>query len=152
MLLDWIWDGFVSGLLKVLDLWFLIPISIGLQLLKDSGWLRKVSTWLRPVLAPFRLPEEAALPIAAGLTVGITYGAGVILQASDEGKMSRDDLTITCVFLGICHAVIEETILFTAIGVNGFLLLAVRLIAGLLFAYGTTRWIYRKRAIQAPSA
>lgn len=146
MWMEWAWEGLISGVMKVVDLWWLVPLFIGIQLLKDSGWLGKLSGLMRPLLAPLRLPGDAGLPMVAGLGVGLTYGAGVIIQSAEEGKLSRDELTVTCVFLGICHALIEETILFSSIGTNGFLLAAIRIGVGLLVAFGVSRWLNRRHA------
>ncbi len=139
MWVEWVWQGFLSGVTKVLGLWWLIPLFIAIQLLKDSGWLERLSGAMRPLLASLRLPGEAGLPVVAGLAVGLTYGAGVILQTAEAGRLTRRELTTACVFLGICHALIEETILFTAIGTNGLLLIAIRVVAGLAFGYAAAR-------------
>jgi spore maturation protein SpmB len=149
MWLQWLWEGFVSGVEKVTTLWWLVPLFVVIQVLKDSGWLAKLSGWMRPVLAPLRLPGDAALPVAAGLAVGLTYGSGIILQTAEEGRLTRNELTVTCVFVGVCHAVIEETILFSAVGANGLLLLAIRVAAGLLFGYGASWLLLRRSATQA---
>lgn len=146
MWIQWIWEGFASGVMKVVALWWLVPLFILIQALKDSGWLGRMSGWMRPLLAPLRLPGDAGLPVVAGLAVGLTYGAGVILQTAEEGKLTRNELTVACVLLGICHAVIEETILFSAIGTNGFLLIGIRIVAGALFAYGASWFLIRRTA------
>jgi hypothetical protein len=138
-LLSWIWEGFVSGVMKVAGLWWLVLLFIAIQLLKDSGWLAKASRWMSPLLRPLRLPDEAGLPMIAGLAIGLTYGAGVILQTAEEGSLNREQLTVMCVFLGICHAVFEETILFTAAGSNGLLLVAIRFVTAVAFGYGLAR-------------
>lgn len=151
VLLHWLWEGFVSGISKVVALWWLIPLFVAIQWLKDGGWLDKVARLMKPVLSPLRLPGEAGVPVVAALTVGLSYGAGVILQAGEEGKLSRNELTVTCVFVGITHALIEETILFTGIGANGVLLITLRVVLGLLFAWGAARVLLRK-AVAAPAA
>ncbi|HYF93095.1 MAG TPA: hypothetical protein VD969_12730 [Symbiobacteriaceae bacterium] len=74
----------------------------------------------------------------------MTYGSGVILQVGEEGMLSRAELTVTCVFVGICHAVIEETILLAAAGTSGALLVTVRALAGFLFAFGTSSVLLKK--------
>lgn len=141
MWLQWIWEGLVSGAQKVATLWWLVPLFIVIQVLRDSGWLEKASGRLKPLLAPLRLPGDASIPVLAGLTVGLTYGAGVILQTAEEGRLNRNELTVVCVLLGVCHAIIEETILFTAVGVNGLLLLLIRFGLGILFALGASRFM-----------
>jgi spore maturation protein SpmB len=133
VLVQWLWEGFVAGVAKVATLWWLVPLFIVIQVLKDSGWLNKVSGWMKPILAPLRLPGEAGLPTVAAVTVGLTYGSGIILQTAEEGNLTRNELTVLCIFVGICHAIIEETILFSAVGVNGFMLLGIRFVTGALF-------------------
>ena len=145
MWMEWAWEGLVSGVMKIVALWWLLPLFVGIQLLKDSGWLGKLSGWMRPLLAPLRLPGDAGLPMVAGLSVGLTYGAGVIIQSAEEGKLTRNELTTTCVFLGICHALIEETILFSSIGTNGLLLMWIRIVVGLLFAYVVSHLLNRRQ-------
>jgi len=126
MWLTWLWEGLLSGLTQVARLWWLILLFIGIQILKDTGWLARASRYMAPVLRPLRLPADAGLPIAAGLGIGLTYGAGILIQTAREGRLSRDELTVMCIFLGICHAIFEETVLFAAAGANGLLLLAIR--------------------------
>lgn len=139
MWLQWAWEGFVDGVLKVAGLWWLILLFIGIQFLKDGGWLDRASVRMQPLLAPLRLPGDAALPIVAGLTVGVTYGAGIIIQAGEEGRLTKNELTTACVLVGICHSIFEETILLTAAGTNGLLLLAIRAAMGLLFGFLASR-------------
>lgn len=146
-LLHWIWEGFVSGVLKMVGLWWLVLLFIAMQILKDSGWLTWLSDKLKPLLAPLRLPGDAGLPVAAILAVGLTYGAGILLQTGEEGRLSRNELTVACVFLGICHAVVEETILLAAIGLNGFLVIGVRFGAALVFGLAASRLL-----LKAPAA
>ncbi|WP_158507017.1 nucleoside recognition domain-containing protein [Symbiobacterium thermophilum] len=142
MWLWWLWEGLLTGVRQVAGLWWLILLFIGIQILKDAGWLGRASRYMAPVLRPLRLPGEAGVPMAAGLGIGLTYGAGVLIQTAREGRLTRDELTVMCVFLGICHAIFEETVLFAAAGANGLLLLAIRLAAAALFGWLAARaWL-----------
>lgn len=151
--LTWIWEGAVSGVMEIVELWWLIPLFIVIQLLKDSGWLGRASRFMAPLLRPLRLPDEAGLPMVAGLSIGLTYGAGVLIQVAEEGSLTRREMTVLCIFLGICHAIVEETILFAAAGSNGLLLLAVRF--GMAAVFGVAAAFYmlpRKVAATARTA
>lgn len=149
-LLTWIWEGFVAGVLAVAKLWWLVLLFIAIQLLKDSGVLTRAARYMAPVLRPLRLPADASLPMVAGFGIGLTYGAGVLIQTAREGQLTRNELTVMCVFLGICHAVVEETILFSAVGANGFLLLAIRFAAAAVAGWLAARaWLLRP-ALTAP--
>lgn len=142
----WIWEGFLSGVMKMLELWWLLFLFVAIQILKDSGFLGKASRWMAPLLRPLRLPDAAGLPMVAGLAIGVTYGAGVLIQVGEEGQLSRDQLTVMCVFLGIAHALIEETILFAAAGANGFLLLSVRVLSAAVIAWPVARFTLPERS------
>jgi Fe2+ transport system protein B len=139
----WVWDGFVAGVQRIVSLWWLLPLFIAIQILKDSGYLERVSRWMGWLLRPLRLPGDAGLPMIAGLSVGLTYGSGIILQAREEGKLTRDELTVACVALGCCHALVEETLLMTAAGASGVILVAARALTGLACGLIASRALLR---------
>lgn len=150
MWLTWLWEGLLTGALQVARLWWLIPLFIGIQILKDAGWLSHASRFMAPVLRPLRLPGDAGVPLAAGLAIGLTYGAGVLLQTAREGRLTRNELTVLCVFLGVCHAIFEETFLFAAAGANAFLLLAIRMAAAAAAGWLASRAWLRTAAHARP--
>ncbi|HYF84230.1 MAG TPA: nucleoside recognition domain-containing protein [Clostridia bacterium] len=113
----------------------IIPLLIAIECLKDMGWLEKISARFRGVTKLLRLPGEAALGLIVALFVGLLFGSGVIMQINEEVKMTRTQMNILFAFVGICHAVIEETILFTAIGANGAIILLSRILSSLLFGF-----------------
>ena len=113
----------------------IIPLLIAIECLKDMGWLEKISSRCQGATRFLRLPGEAALGLIVGLLVGLIFGSGVIMQITEEVKMTRTQMNILFVFIGICHAVIEETIIFTAIGANGAIILFGRVLTSLLFGF-----------------
>ena len=118
----------------------IIPLLIAIECFKDMGWLEKISARFRSITRLLRLPGEAALGLMVGFFVGLIFGSGVIMQTTEEVKMTRTQLNTMFVFIGLCHAVIEETVLFTAIGANAVIVLASRVITSLLFGF-TYLWI-----------
>ncbi|GAW91150.1 nucleoside recognition domain-containing protein [Calderihabitans maritimus] len=93
----------------------------------------------------FQLPSEASLPLLAGLIFGITYGAGVILQAARDGHLSKRDLYLISTFLVIFHSLFEDTMLFVAIGANGFILIFVRLILAVGITFIAARFAFHEQ-------
>ena len=121
----------------------IIPLLIGIECLKDIGWLEKISARFQGVTRFLGLPGEAALGLIVGLFVGLLFGSGVIMQTTEEVKMTRTQINTMFVFIGICHAVIEETIVFTSIGANGVLVLLGRVLTSLVFGFmyiWITKW------------
>jgi Fe2+ transport system protein B len=141
---QWVWEGFVSGVSKLLSLWWVVGLFIVLQVVKDAGLFAKLAKPAYPLLRFLRLSDDAAVPLVAGLGAGITYGSGILIQAAEEGDFTREQLTVMCVFLGICHAIFEETALFYGAGLNGLLLLTIRFGTAFLFGGLATWWFNRR--------
>jgi len=80
--------------------------------------------------------------IIVGLILGITYGAGILITESSQLK--KQDLFFIATFLMICHAVIEDTLLFVIFGADFTVVLAIRIIFALIFAYGLSKFYFNK--------
>ncbi len=106
----------------------IIPLMIGLELLKGYGWLEKLTRPLIPLLHRFNLPSQAGVPFLVGQFLGLSYGAGVLIQYSREGELSPREMWLICLFLSLCHSLFEDTLLFVAVGANFWVLVGFRLI------------------------
>ncbi len=106
---------------------FLIPLMFAIEILKALNILDRLSDFLQPVSKLLGLSKEASFPLLVGLILGLSYGAGVIIKSSKEGNLSKKDLYLLMIFLVTCHSVIEDTLLFVAIGASGWLLLGIRI-------------------------
>jgi hypothetical protein len=91
------------------------------------------------------------------MTLGLTYGGGLIIQESRAGHLTRHDVFCTLALLGLCHSFIEDTLLMvvigghlsgTLLGRTAFALLVTWLIARLLHRLPESlldRWCFGKR-------
>jgi len=123
-----------------------IPVMVVLELARDLKILDHVSNWMAPVLGIFRLSPQASFPLLVGIIFGITYGAGVLIEEARSGRLNWRDLFLINVFLSVCHAVVEDTALFIAVGANGMVILLGRFIAAILITYliSRTAWLERE--------
>lgn len=112
-----------------------IPIMITLQLLKNYKVLDKITKPFGFFARLFNTSNESVLPLLVGLIFGLAYGAGVIIQTAKEGNLSKRDLFLITAFLAACHAVFEDTLIFVAVGANGFILLGFRMVAAFILTY-----------------
>jgi len=128
----------------------LIPLFLGLELAKELGWLSRISSGLAGVLRRVGLPERTALPLATGTIIGFTYGAGVILKAIQEEGWTQREMTLLWVFLGLSHALIEDTAIFAALGIPVLAALAVRLVPALAVTWIISLWLRRREEVQPP--
>jgi hypothetical protein len=104
-----------------------IPLMIGIQILKDKKWLEIFSKWMAPITKALGMKENTSTTLAAGLLFGLAYGAGVMIQAVKEDGVSHKDVTTAFIFLVACHAVVEDTLIFLPLGIPVLPLLLIRL-------------------------
>lgn len=104
-----------------------IPLMIGIQILKDLAWLETFSRWMSPVTRMLGMKENTSTTLAAGLLFGLAFGAGVMIQAAKEDGVSKKDLYLAFIFLVACHAVVEDTLIFIPLGIPVIPLLLFRL-------------------------
>lgn len=135
-------DALQQALMGIFQLTIIvIPLMVGIQILKEKKWLDVFSKWMGPVTRSLGMNENTSTTLAAGLLFGLSYGAGVMIQAVKEDGVSKKDLTIAFIFLCACHAVVEDTLIFLPLGIPILPLLLVRLgIAILLTATVAIIW------------
>ncbi|PAE20564.1 hypothetical protein CHH80_11175 [Bacillus sp. 7504-2] len=109
-----------------------IPLMIVIQILKDLKWLDKFSKWMAPFTRALGMKPNTSTTLAAGLLFGLAYGAGVMIQAVKEDGVSKKDATLAVIFLGACHAVVEDTLIFAPLGIPILPLLLIRLAMAIL--------------------
>jgi len=106
-----------------------IPLMILMQLARDYRLMERLLGAFAPVSRALGMSKRASLPLLVGLAFGLAYGAGVIIQASEEEGLSLRDRFLVILFLVGCHAVVEDTLVFVAVGANGWLLITARILA-----------------------
>ncbi|SDZ06954.1 Nucleoside recognition [Proteiniborus ethanoligenes] len=141
-LVDILKEGTFGSLSSVINIGkIVIPLMIIIQILKDLNILRKLSNRMKPVARLLGVSEESTFPIMIGLILGLSYGAGVIINSAKEGNLNKKDLYLIVIFLIACHSVFEDTLLFVAMGANGWLLLGIRIITAIILTSFTARYI-----------
>jgi len=78
---------------------------------------------------------NSSFSIMAGLILGITYGAGILIHESKTGNLNKVDIFYIATFLMICHSVVEDVLLFVIFGANGWLVIMIRLLMAFVFSY-----------------
>ncbi|MBF8983437.1 nucleoside recognition protein [Lutibacter sp. B2] len=113
----------------------IIPIMIILQLANDYKILAKISKPLSFITKFLGLSESAVFPLLVGFFIGISYGAGVIIESVEEGNISKRDTFLLVIFLVTCHAIIEDTLVFVVVGADGLVVASIRILAAILLTY-----------------
>ncbi len=134
-----LWKELVFGAAHSLGQMFLIlvPIVVALEVLQGVGALARLRQFVRPALHALGMDERASEALLTGLFFGLVYGAGVILDRVQEEGLDEDQVGRLCLTLVLCHAIVEDTLLFAPIGAALWPVVAVRVIvaAGALLAF-----------------
>ena len=127
--------------LKTLVMMFLVILALMalLRVLKVLGIERLMHIMLAPLLRFIGIGREATNVTIIGFTLGLSIGAGLLIREARTGKMSRRDIFLTMAFLGLCHSVIEDTLLILLMGAD----LSAILWARLVFAITVTALLAR---------
>ncbi|RKQ35556.1 nucleoside recognition domain-containing protein [Oceanobacillus halophilus] len=109
-----------------------IPLMVIMQVLREYGWLEKLSDMLAPFMKVLGMDKNTSMTMVAGLTIGLAYGAGLMIQAVKEDGVSKKDMYLALIFLVSCHAVVEDTLIFIPLGIPVWPLLIIRLTTAIL--------------------
>lgn len=66
-----------------------IPLMIIIQFLRDLGWLYRFSRWLSPFTQLLGMNKNTSMTMVTGLTIGLAYGAGVMIKAVEDDGVSK---------------------------------------------------------------
>lgn len=87
-----------------------------MDVLKKSGVLKRVNTFLEPGLEFLGMSKKAAPLTIIGLTLGISYGGGLIIKQARSGLLSSKDAFLSVSLMGLSHSLIEDTLLMVTLG------------------------------------
>jgi hypothetical protein len=87
------------------------------QWMQAFGFTKWLGRKLRPLMRLFGLPESVAFLWVVSNTLGLAYGAGVVRREVETGELSRTDGDLWCHHVALSHSLLEDTLLFVALGV-----------------------------------
>ncbi len=123
-------NGVVSMVLTLLAI--LVPLFIVIEVLVYFNLIEKLAkkmTWFAKLI---KTEEKAIFPLLVGLVMGVTYGAGTLIELNKKEPLSQRDFTIIGIFMYMCHGLIETVVIFAVIGANIWVISIGRLLIALV--------------------
>ncbi|MEH6627476.1 MAG: hypothetical protein V7739_13605 [Motiliproteus sp.] len=122
----------------------IIVLLTGLRILRLLG-IEKLMAWLlQPLLKLLGIGKEATSITIIGVTLGLAFGGGLLIKEAQAGHVSKRDVFASMVFLGLCHGLIEDTLLMLLLGADLSGILWMRLAFSLLVVAILSRWLDRQ--------
>lgn len=117
----------------------IMPLLIFLEWARTQTWFSRFIQFAGRLFAPIGLRPEAMFSLFTGIIFGISYGAGVLIPQSQSGDLSPKQVFLVAAFLCLCHAIIEDTLLFVVLGANGTIIVVTRLLAAAAIVFVLSR-------------
>lgn len=124
----WIANG--VSILKIMVI--VMSLMVIMDLGREYGVLDRITNIISVPMKYLGLEKRTSLVTAVGLLLGLAYGAGLIIGETRKNGINRNEILATNIFLGTNHALIEDTLIFVAVGAGLGWILVGRLLIGSL--------------------
>lgn len=132
-----LWFG--SSMQVVLSILLIVTFLMILHyVLEEFRLMNRLSRLFAPLMKFFGLPRQAAFLWMVGNTVGLAYGGAIMVEQMEQKKLTYAEGNLLNHHLAVCHSLLEDTIIFAAIGIPVLWIIGTRL----FFAIGVV-WCYR---------
>ncbi len=89
-----------------------------LRILKLLGIEKLMGILLKPILSMLGISREATNLAIVGITLGVSFGGGLLINEAKRGHISPRDIFVAMMLLNLLHSLIEDTLLVLLIGAN----------------------------------
>lgn len=127
---------FTSSMKVVLTIIIIVTALMILHyLLVEFNLLNRFSAFLSPLMKVFGLPKDTAFCWLVGNLVGLAYGGGIMVEQIEEKKLSRESGSLLNTHLAISHSLLEDTLIFVAIGIPFLWIFLTRILFAILVVW-----------------
>ncbi len=117
----------------------LIPLMITVEILMAYKIVEKLSDKLQFVSRALKIEKQSIFPLLVGVVMGVTYGAGTLIEINSKTPIPKRDFVLIGVFIFICHGIIETTLVFGVAGANIWVISLGRLFAAFVITFIAAR-------------
>ena len=103
-----------------------------LEILKALGWITNIVNLFSPLLKIMGLDKKLGFLWMTAIVFGLSYGGAVIVEETKDGSLSKEDLEMLHLSIGINHSMVEDPALFMSLGLSAFWLYVPRLIMAIV--------------------
>ena len=120
-----------------------------MRFLKAIGVIEMMTFWFRPIMNGLGI-HASVIPITVvGMTLGILYGGALMIEETRKNNLAPRDVFYAFCLMGLCHSIIEDSLLMMSLGANGMAVFLYRPAIALLVLFVTikllkyipTKWV-----------
>ena len=125
-------------------------VMIAQRLLEEFRIMDFLSRLFAPLMRIFGLGENASFLWIVINIVGYAYGAGIVIEQIDSGRMKKQDGDLFNHHASMCHSLLEDSALFLAVGIPFFWVTVPRLAMAIIVVWSERiRRHYVRRSFRA---
>jgi hypothetical protein len=118
----------------------ILVLANGLLILQKALNEFNLIKWIlmpfRPFLKIMGLPANTGFLWMIAYTLGLSYGGAIMISQSEDGKLSREDADLLNHHIAISHSLLEDTLLFVAVGYSFMILFFTRVLLSIVYVWG----------------
>lgn len=134
----------------------IIIIIVSLQvlhnLLEEFKILDLLSKGLKPLMKLFGLPVQSSFMWLVANVVGLAWGSAILIEYVQSGKINKYEANLLNHHIAVSHSLLEDTLLFVAIGVGAFWITIPRIFLAVVVVWGVKLLLKNKLEVNTLSA
>lgn len=91
-------------------------IILFMHILRRMGIISLLEKLLGPILPLFGMTNRSAPITVVGMIMGLGYGGALIIREVQKTKLDKRQVFHSLALMGLCHGLIEDTLLMVALG------------------------------------
>jgi len=124
-----------TGLLLARIFGIIMAVMVVLEGMTELGWTDKLYAVSRPLMRLIGLSDRTTILWVTAVVFGLMYGAAVIQERAKQEDLTKAELEHLHISVGINHSMVEDPVLFMALGINGFWLWVPKLVMAAVAVY-----------------
>lgn len=137
------WAKSAAGLTLKITL-IVTGLMILQQIMKEFNIMHFLSKTFAPLMRVFGLSRESSFLWFVAQILGLTYGSAVMIEQAENKEISREDANLLNYHIAINHSLLEDTLLFVAIGVPVLWITFPRILLAMIVVW-TVKYILAKK-------
>jgi spore maturation protein SpmB len=95
-----------------------VSLVVCVELAREYGLMDRLTAALELPMRAMGIDRKASFVTTVGLLLGLAYGAGLIVDEARRNSISSREILAANIFLGTNHALIEDSLIFAAVGAS----------------------------------
>ena len=142
---DMLWQWLRTTTILCFKIFLIIMLIMTLlETMKFLDWINYIVRFFSPLLRLMGLDAKVGLLWMTAIIFGLAYGGAVIVEEAKAEHLSKEDLEMLHLSIGINHSMVEDPPLFISVGLNAFWLYIPRIVVAIITVHLIRLW-YRFR-------